>query len=98
MARLVQPQRLTIRPVERLAALPRQFVGAIDGLEGDEAGLGLDAGAVKHAGERHPLPRDDHRPGLDTAEAVDPLFARSHRGDLVQRQRAGALDQPADLD
>ena len=42
--------------VERLAALTRQFVGAIDRLEGDEAGLVLHPHMPDQGTDRHAVP------------------------------------------
>ena len=98
MHRLVHPQPLAIGPVQHVAALPRHLFRAHHGLEGDILGRGLHPRPVQQHAQREAIPRDHHRPRLDAAMAIDPLFQRDALQDVLQPIIAGLVHQPVNLD
>src|SRR6185295_10334830 len=67
------------------------FRRAHDGLECDVLGLGRRLVALQDVRERHADPRNDHRPRLHAAQAVDALFERMTLEHVFEREGALVL-------
>jgi hypothetical protein len=87
---LVHAQAFHVRPLENVVALERQLLRIEQRGEFDVLRLRGRLEALDEIGERKAHPRNDHRPRLDTAEAIDALFHRVRLEDVFYRE--GAFD------
>ena len=98
MHRLVHAQTLTVRPVQHRTPLAGHLLLIHQGLEGHIIGLrgGLESG--EQVTQREPDPGHDHRPGLDAAQAVDPLLLRESLQDVLDADLSRCLAFAVDND
>ena len=93
VASLVDPQRLGVRPrQDRRVAEAGQLRRIVEGGELDVARVGGRREAADHRGERDADPRDDHRPALDAAVAVDALFEVARPDQVLEGVAGGPGD------
>mmetsp|Transcript_6942 Transcript_6942/g.11094 ORF Transcript_6942/g.11094 Transcript_6942/m.11094 type:complete len:709 (+) Transcript_6942:1525-3651(+) len=98
MHRLVQAQTLHIRPVQNRKADTGHFIRAQRGFKRYVFRAVLHTGQVQQVGQLKSVPRDHHRPRLDTAKTIDALLNGHRIHNLFHGIVAGIVDQPVDLD
>ena len=91
-------QAFAVGPVERTPAQPRHLPGVIQRFEGDVLRLRRRLEPLDDFGKRDADPGNDHRPGLDTAHAVDALLEIEWLDKVVEVERAGLLYVPVNRD
>ncbi len=95
---LVHAQGFDVRPLQHRRALPGHLLRIVERREADEFRLRGGFEPRQQVREREPHPGNDHRPGLDTPEAVDPLLERMRLDHVLEREPAFDLGFAVDRD
>src|SRR5579863_8548421 len=100
MERLVETQPFDIRPRQRLEqpTLARHLARPHHALESDELRAAERLDLVQKRRERKTIPRNDHRPCLNTSHAIDAFLRRESRHDLAEIESARLSNHAVDLD
>src|SRR5438309_6114858 len=81
--RLVDAKAFDVGPAEDATLLPGHLLRVEERREGDVPGTRRRLDPAEEIAEREAEPRNDHRPGLDAAHAVDALLEREPAEQLV---------------
>ena len=85
---LVHAEPLSVGPVQHPALLAGELLRVVEGLEGDVLRFRGGVHPAQDIAQGYAHPGDHHGPGLDAAQAVDPLFQGMGPQQVFQRDQA----------